>query len=530
MLGLSKAAVVLVPVLSLALAAAVPIRVDNLTPSSSLVTLELGGTSDRSPLEHTALDLRIYESTTPCGQGNVTLNEEPLVQDALGLGSGPLTIDSGSVLGASWKFTCVHREGGAQAQLLSVHIISLDSEDVDGVTFSVQFQQTAPISISHIDGATIRTELPPPTSGSPGISVPSLEDELAELEMLKEQLLALEHSIALKVTHISSTFNLEHAEKLLADCDNLKCFFSTIYDKMRTMASKVYHSSHGKPSVINIQPGPLSTGGQRPLKDSDDNGHVATIPASQEAGEVSSKSKPKGSKSNAVTGNVQSQQSASDDSHQVRQILVLVVISLVILINIAIMILMFQCVRLLRQRRQARWEKRRQRLRKSRAACNSLVTTKYLDLIQWLRGSTTRETIEDQEKDAIMRRVSESDSDGDSSDTQSTLSISMEEELAQFRAAAGFVGDLVAEEGRGRDRLSNHFPFTRRRRASTPSSMSSCPTYRSVDETLPAYDENCSPEYVLAGSSTHGSSSRRSSTSQDSTACSSLDEDMEKKE
>lgn len=202
------------------------------------------------------------------------------------------------------------------------------------------------------------------------------------------------------------------------------------------------------------------------------------------------------------------------------------------------MVLMFQCVRLLRQRRQARWEKRRRQLRESRAACNALVTTKYLDLIQWLRGSSTRETIEDQEKDAIMRRINESDSDEDSSDT---LSISMEEELAEFRAAAGFVGNLVAEGGRGRDRLSNHFPFARPRRASTPSSMSSCPTYRSVDESLPAYDENRSPEYILdgcrykAGSSTPGSSpprrsSRRSSTSQDSTICTSLDDDMEKEE
>ncbi len=148
---------------------------------------------------------------------------------------------------------------------------------------------------------------------------------------------------------------------------------------------------------------------------------------------------------------------------------------------------MFQCVRLLRQRRQARWEKRRRQLRKSRDACNTLVSTKYMDLIQWLRDGLRRESIEDQEKDAIMRRINESESDEESSDT---LSISMEEEIAQFRAAAGFVGNLVAEEGRGRDRLYNHLTSTRPRRASTPSSiMSSCPTYRSVDESLPAYDD-----------------------------------------
>ncbi|KAI0514866.1 hypothetical protein F5B22DRAFT_636935 [Xylaria bambusicola] len=541
MLGLFKATVVLAPVLKLALAAAVPTSIDHVTPSSSLVTLELGGTSDRSPLEHTALELRIFESTTPCGQGNVTLNGEPLLRDDLGLGSGSLATDSGNVLAASWKFTCVHLEGDSKVQLLSVHILSVDREDVDDVAFSVQFQQTSPVSISYIDGATIKTQLLS-TSSSPETSVPSLEDELAELQMLKQQLLALEHSIALKVTHISSTFNLGQAEKLLSDCDNLKCFFNTIYDQMKTMASKVYHGSEGTPSAIASQPGgsrwPTSTGGQRPLKEADDDKQLETIPSPEQPGKVGNQDKVTGSIS--ITNNEvdQFQQSLINGSHQVRHILVWVVISLAILINLTIMILMFQCVRLLRQRRQARWEKRRRQLRESRDACNALVATKYLDLIQWLRGEPTRETIEDQEKDAIMRRINEPNSDEESSDT---LSISMEEEIAQFRAAAGFVETLVAEEGRGRGLIPNRFPFARPRRASTPSSMSSCPTYRSVDESLPAYDENCSPEYVVdgfrytPGSSTHGnssprSSSPRSSASEDSTTCSSLDENVEKKD
>lgn len=259
--------------------------------------------------------MRIFESNTPCGQGNVTLNGEPLVQDGLGLGSGPLATDSGSILGASWKFTCVHLEGGSQVQLLSVHVHSLDNQNVDGVTFSVQFQQTAPVSIQYIDGATVRTELSP-TSGSPGISAPSLEDELAELEILKGQLLALEHSIAMKVAHISNTFHLEQTEKLLADCDNVKCFFSTIYDRMTAMASKVYHGSHGKPGAQASRPGggPFSIGRQRPLKDSDDDDQIAASPVPHEPGQVSSEDEVKGSVSNTDGGVDQSQQSPIDSS------------------------------------------------------------------------------------------------------------------------------------------------------------------------------------------------------------------------
>ncbi|KAI1428230.1 hypothetical protein F5Y12DRAFT_47072 [Xylaria sp. FL1777] len=539
MLGLFKATVLLAPVLNLGWAAAVPTSISHVIPLSSLVTLELGRTSSSSPLEHTTLDLRVFESTTPCGQANVTLNGELLNQDASGHGSGSLATDSGSVLGANWKFTCVHLDRDSQVQLLSVHIVSVDGQNVDDVAFSVQFQQIAPVSISYIDGATVRSELPP-ASDSSGNQYPSLEDELAELEVLKEQLVALEHSIALKVTHISDTFNLDTPEKLLlADCDSLKCFFSTLYDGMKAMASKVYHGDQGKPSDLASHLGmphwPSNHGGQHPLEEIHEEKELDSIPSLQEPGRISSQDKIEGLISIADKGTDPPHRPLVDGpQHQIRHILVLVAVVLVIFINLIIMILMFQCVRLLRQRRRARWEKRRRQLRESRDACNTLVATKYLDLIQWLRDSLGRECIEDEEKDAIMRRLHESERYEESSDT---LSISMEEEIAQFRAAAGFVGNLVAGEGRGRDRLANHLTLTRPRRASTPSSiMSSCPTYRSVDESLPAYDENRSPEYVVDGSqytpssSTRGNSSPTSSIFEGSTTCSSLDENVEKKE
>ncbi|KAI0818080.1 hypothetical protein GGR55DRAFT_685506 [Xylaria sp. FL0064] len=540
MLGLGKATVLLAPLLKLVSAAAVPTGVSPgshvIVPSSSLLTLELDEYSNSSPLQHTALELRIFESGTPCGPGNVTLNGELLDRDSSGRGSGSFTTESGNVLGANWEYTCVQE---SQAQLLNVRINSVDGQNVDDIiAFAVRFQQTAPVTVAYVFGATLKSELLLDESDQSSNPQPSLEDELAELEVLKEQLLAVEHSIALKVAHITDTFDLGRPEKvLLSDCSSLKCFFGTIYDRVKTMASKVYHGGQGKTSHLASQLGsptwPSSHGGQRPLEEFDEEEqrpNSASLP--QAPARVSSQNKVEGLISVADKGNGQPQRPLVDDPHQIRHILFVVAVVMAIAINLTIMALMFQCVRLLRQRRKAQWEKRRRQLRESRAACNALVATKYMDLIQWLRDGLRRESIEDEEKDAIMRRIQESHSDEESSDT---LSISMEEEIAQFRAAAGFVGNLVSGEGRGRDRVSNLI-LTRPRRASTPSSMSSCPTYRSVDESLPAYDENRSPEYVVDGiqytpsSSTHGNSSPRSSTSEDSTTCSSLDEDVERKD
>ena len=103
-------------------------------------------------------------------------------------------------------------------------------------------------------------------------------------------------------------------------------------------------------------------------------------------------------------------------------------------------------------------------------------------------------------------------SSGDESDA---LSTTMEQELAQFRAVAGVVGDMVAaEESRRRAAAMRdtrpepltihpfHFgmydTYAAARRHSNHSSghtappsptSSSCPSYTSTDETLPPYDE-----------------------------------------
>ncbi|KAI0446777.1 hypothetical protein F4803DRAFT_546924 [Xylaria telfairii] len=541
MLGLLKAAVLLAPALELVWAATPEAQAtsnrEDIT-SSSLIVLAWEDPNN-SALQQTTLDFRVFESATPCGDANVTLNGEPLSQDDdSGFGSGTIPTESGSVLAADWKFTCVHLEQDSEVQLLSVRIVSVDGQEVEDVAFSVEFQQIAPVFISYIERTPTKSKSPPVLESSDD-QRPSLDDELAELEMLKEQLFALEHSIALKITHISDLFNLDQPEKLLevADCGGLRCFLSTMYGRMKAMANKLYHSGQGEGSQATRPEIPKWSsryGSQRPLIDIDRVKKLGAVSSLQGSGSVSTLDAvedPTSIADNDASRLSKPQQPFVDEPRRVLHILVLVIVGLAIVINLIVMVLIFQCVRLLRQRRKARWEKRRAQLRRSREDCNALVATKYLDLLQWLRDGLRREGVEDQEKDAMMRQLHESDQDD-------TMSTTMEEEIAQFRAAASAVGNLVsAGEGRGRSRLCEHLSLTRPRRASTPSSiMSSCPTYRSVDESLPAYDEHRSPEYVVdgfqytPGSSTCGSSSPRGSTFGGSTTRSSLDENAERKE
>ncbi|KAI1828505.1 hypothetical protein F4861DRAFT_5040 [Xylaria intraflava] len=541
MLGLLKAAVLVAPVLELVLAAPVAEIVssgEDVVSSTSLITLEFDGSSNNSALQPITLDLRVFESTSPCGYGNVTLNGGPLPQDDLGLGSGSIITDGGSTLVADWRFTCVQLGKDAQALLLYFQIISVDDQKVQDATFSVQFQQTAPVSVSYIKGARGKVKSLSATETS-GNHPMSLEDELADLEKLQKQLRMVESAIALKIAHIAETFNLDQPQELLqaAACGSIKCFFGTIYDQMKGMASNLYHggqsspvsplgNSHGLPSYDNE-----NRGSQRPLLGTGGVSRVVSNPPPQAPERVSSPAKVESPTSTAHEG--QPRPSLIDHGpFQVLRTVTFVIVGLTIIINVMIMILMIQCMRLLRQRRLARQAVRSRQVRASRGSCNTLLATKSMDLIRWLRDTPRCESIEDQEKDAAAGQVCESDCE-----QEDKLSITMEEEIARFRAATDFVTNLVTAEGeRGRQHPPQYFTPARPRRASTPSSIrSACPTYRSVDESLPAYDENCSPEYAVDGfehtpdDSTSASSISISSGHESAMATRSpLDEDAEK--
>lgn len=119
-----------------------------------------------------------------------------------------------------------------------------------------------------------------------------------------------------------------------------------------------------------------------------------------------------------------------------------------------------------------------------------------------------------------MRRLHGSESEDDDN-----LSTTMEQEIAQLRAVASVVGDLVAaEEGHSREYARE----TEQRSVPTPPSPTSAfPEYAPVDEELPAYDEGSNDSRFVADGFryTPGGTSIESSTTG-----SSLDEHLGRKD
>ncbi|KAI5926651.1 hypothetical protein F4810DRAFT_652972 [Camillea tinctor] len=256
MRGLLKAALLLAP----ALVTALPTKQQDDKAPHALITLDFNGKAEDGFIQETTLELDVLESASPCDYGNITLNGQTLAQDEIGIGSGSITTEHGNIIIANWKFTCMHMGNDLKGQLMTFDVVYVDDKKVEDVGFSIRFQQTAPVSVLFIDGA--ESIIQTPRLSPPNEEVPhqdefstGLENELVELEMMKHELRALEHSIALKVQYIAENFDFKRPEELLSvsECDSLKCIVKAVYHRVKGMASGFYGSNsfgephHGKP-------------------------------------------------------------------------------------------------------------------------------------------------------------------------------------------------------------------------------------------------------------------------------------------
>ncbi|KAK8127422.1 hypothetical protein PG984_008530 [Apiospora sp. TS-2023a] len=183
---------------------------------------------------------------------------------------------------------------------------------------------------------------------------------------------------------------------------------------------------------------------------------------------------------------------------------------------------------------------RRALAREHRVATKAVMRAKFGELMRRFQKTFARRSLEDEEKEAILRRlhassnsssnnnnvhdhnnhtitsysISDTEDDVSVSESDSDMSTTMEQDLASFRSVADAVGDMVmaAEEGRTRraaHRHHHHYQPQPQSPRFTPSpayfaSRSRRSTFSdgiSIDEELPAYEER--PSRVSVDSASH---------------------------
>jgi hypothetical protein len=186
------------------------------------------------------------------------LNEQTLAQDGNGQGSGFFITDQDHVITASWSLTCIGFGDKDQLQVLDVHVESVNDVATDQMDFSIQFDQTEPTWIGSVDGAAAIVESSDWNFSDhlhDGDSPRSLDEEVAELKEMNVQLIRLQREIALKKQHLALVFASRHPSVNMGNCDSWKCVLSSVFDRVKGMAEKLYydmvaaHRSHHSSSL-----------------------------------------------------------------------------------------------------------------------------------------------------------------------------------------------------------------------------------------------------------------------------------------
>ncbi|KAK8080737.1 hypothetical protein PG997_008555 [Apiospora hydei] len=194
-----------------------------------------------------------------------------------------------------------------------------------------------------------------------------------------------------------------------------------------------------------------------------------------------------------------------------------------------------------RQERRQQNHNRRALAREHRVATKAAMRAKFGELMRRFKETFAPRSVEEEEKEAILRRLhasssnghdnnnhtitsfSISDSDDDASvsggsESDSDMSTTMEQDLASFRSVADAVGDMVMAAEEGRTRRNNAvLPATQRyhqhhhqphRFTPSPAYFASSRSRRStfsdgisIDEELPAYEER--PSRASVDSANH---------------------------
>ncbi|KAK6827692.1 hypothetical protein PG987_011033 [Apiospora arundinis] len=480
------------------------------------------------------LQLDVLESAEPCGYGNVTLNGDQLPQDGEGRGSGPIIIDNGRIIVGDWHFDCVESDHRVE-QLLRFNVVNIDGKPVEDVGFSTLFHQQSPVSITYIDGAESVINLPTIAQDK---ADRKLEEEIVELARMKSQLLKLQEKISLKEKLLSDEFGYVHKGSDRTGCESFKCVFTSAWKKAHGRLSTLFrgHQSQSQSDIEQIK--------EQPVDEATTENYDGSIRVGDDSALRAQQSQLSHSGSQRTHSQPTTVSSTPEKERRLSAFKWAVIIAptVIMILGIIFSLLVYPfCAKSRAQQQERRNPNRRALAREHRVATKAAMRAKFGELMRRFRETFARHRLEDEEKEAILRRLhasssnnnnnndnesnshhtaisySISDSDDDvsvsgGSESDSDMSTTMEQDLASFRSVADVVGNMVraAEEGRTRrgganpaaaahhqHNLHRHHQHLQRFTPS-PAYYSSSRSRRStfssdgglsIDEELPAYEE-----------------------------------------
>ncbi|KXJ95296.1 hypothetical protein Micbo1qcDRAFT_157173 [Microdochium bolleyi] len=222
---------------------------DNALLPLAFIDLDVTKVVEDVLIPRTLLAFDVTETDTSCGRSNITLDGNTLHEDEDGVGSGTITTKHGTKVDAQWRLSCVQVDDRQTFErTLNFNVVGIDGSHIQDLGFKVQFQQVAPVGVSVVDGAFSVIRVPTTTSeryvpGAQSNKPFTLQSELYELEIANARLARLEFEIASREFFIAHAFPESKLASTpsIADCTDLKCFASTLYDAVRSLFFTTHH-------------------------------------------------------------------------------------------------------------------------------------------------------------------------------------------------------------------------------------------------------------------------------------------------
>ncbi|EGX94738.1 hypothetical protein CCM_03009 [Cordyceps militaris CM01] len=226
--------------------------------------------------------LDLVEAGEPCSPAQVSINGHRLAQNGDGFGQGDLALDDGLTITSNWTFACQSLK-----QALTIHVQSINGRPAAGpASLTANFYQTTPVQITSVEDVasvrylhlhtTVTQSLADSGEEHTGlaesdnfqqhpvsvINGDSVQYELSRLKELRSQARELATLIRNQEAAVIDRLDRQMQDKLareptptpLADCRDVRCAFKALAYRFRHSHEEVCESASGWRAVFGCAP------------------------------------------------------------------------------------------------------------------------------------------------------------------------------------------------------------------------------------------------------------------------------------
>ncbi|PKS09231.1 hypothetical protein jhhlp_003845 [Lomentospora prolificans] len=221
--------------------------------ATALIPLDL---SDYGFDRELTLLFTLFESDKPCALSNIHINGQSLSTHSGRSGRETIFEDYGSEVIASWALQCIEVDNKPVREAITIQIDSVDGTHVEDVIFTVAFHQSNPIAILSVEGQATSAPILDISARQKDYwsSASENDDPDSEIQAAIEeiQLLRYQHREIIYRIKELETFVKQMESDGVSSCQGkFRCIMKHFLDRVAGIAAKAYSNVLGSDSDSN---------------------------------------------------------------------------------------------------------------------------------------------------------------------------------------------------------------------------------------------------------------------------------------